>query len=270
MNRKFRIFSGNVGQLPMLNQHGIGLVSVAFICQLSLLTSAQSGPSSPPPGIVAWWTGDGDARNIVDDNKLLDGVLMNGASATTAGFVGKAFSFDGIDAYVRLPNLVQAQPEGTVEFWFKLNTWNWSGAPAGRYLWSSTLDLPDSGFHTDGVNLGCHVQYTGTGELIFGVWDTPFTLWHWARSGFTPETNVWYHVAGTWGPGGVSIFVNGALLGWDHLHGAGSRLSTAQLARMLHGRTLLLMVSSTNSVSIIAHFRQQRSPTSTPQAALES
>ena len=182
-------------------------------CLHSLSGLAQTGPIPPPPGMVAWWPGDGDARNIISSDPSLDGVLMNGASANTAGLVGKAFSFDGMDSYVRLPNLVQAQPEGTVECWFKLNTWDWNGASAGRYLWSSTLDLPDSGFHTDGINLGCHAQYTGTGELIFGVWETPATLWHWARSGVTPDTNVWYHVAGTWGPNGVRIYINGALSG---------------------------------------------------------
>jgi hypothetical protein len=186
-----------------------------MICLLSISGLAQTGSAPPPAGMVGWWPGDGDARNILGDSPSLDGVLMNGASANAAGLVGKAFSFDGIDSYVVLPNLVQAQPEGTVEFWFKLNTWDWRGAPAGRYLWSSTLNLPDTGFHTDGVNLGCHVGYTGTGELMFGVWETPATLWHWARSGVTPDTNVWYHVAGTWGPSGVCIYINGALSGFE-------------------------------------------------------
>src|SRR5262249_19062929 len=138
---------------PTLQKRKFTLIA----CLLSLSGLAQGGPITPPPGMVAWWPGDGDAKNILAANPYLEGVLMNGATANAEGLVGKAFGFDGVDSYVVLPNLVQAQPEGTVECWFKLNTWDWSGAPAGRYLWSSTLDLPDSGLHTDGVNLGCHV-----------------------------------------------------------------------------------------------------------------
>src|SRR5215813_7575320 len=181
---------------------GLGLAGVALACLPSLSALAQNGPIPPPPGLVGWWPGDGDAKNIVGADPGLDGVLMNGASANAEGWVGQAFGFDGIGSYVRLPNLLRAQPEGTVECWFKLNTWDWSGAPNGRYLWTSTLDSPGSNPGYDGMDLGCHAGYTGTGELIFGIWQEPIG-WHWARSGLTPETNVWYHVAGTWGPGGI-------------------------------------------------------------------
>jgi hypothetical protein len=41
------------------------------------------------------------------------------------------------------------------------------------------------------------------------------TGWHGALSGVVPQTNVWYHVAGTWGAGGIRLYVNGLLRGSD-------------------------------------------------------
>jgi len=157
---------------------------------------------------MAWWTGDGDASDFAGTN---NGVLMNGATATASGLVGEAFSFDGLDSYVQLPNLVAGQSEGTIEFWFNVNTWNWTSGCCGLWLWSGALYLPDSGSSFDGMDLGTHPDATSTGELMFGL----FTggNWRWAKSGVTPQPGVWYHVAGTWGSDGIWIYVNGLLAG---------------------------------------------------------
>ncbi len=162
----------------------------------------------PPPGLLGWWPGDGDANDIVGGD---NGVLTNGAVAAAQGLVGQAFAFDGVDSYVLLPNLVAGLNEGTVEFWFNLNSWNWTSGLSGLFLWSSTQYLPDSGSTFDGINLGCHRDFTATGELMFGIFDNGG--WHWALSGVTPQTGLWYHVAGTWGPNGLLIYINGALSG---------------------------------------------------------
>ena len=53
----------------------------------------------PPAGLVSWWPGEGNANDIVGSNH---GTLQNGATFA-AGMVGQAFSFDGIDDYVRFP-----------------------------------------------------------------------------------------------------------------------------------------------------------------------
>ena len=54
----------------------------------------------PPADLVSWWPGDGDAQDIVGNN---DGALVNGATYA-AGMVDQAFSFDGIDDYVSIPD----------------------------------------------------------------------------------------------------------------------------------------------------------------------
>src|SRR5260221_659730 len=55
----------------------------------------------PPAGIVAWWPGDGDARDIVGS---LDGTTRNSVTPFATGLVGQGFRFDGVDDYVSLPD----------------------------------------------------------------------------------------------------------------------------------------------------------------------
>ncbi len=47
----------------------------------------------PPPSLVSWWPGEGDANDRWGGN---DGTPHNGA-AFTSGKVGQAFRFDGLD-----------------------------------------------------------------------------------------------------------------------------------------------------------------------------
>src|SRR2546425_248810 len=182
-----------------------------FSLNVAQMIRTQATDCAPaPPGLVAWWPGDGDANDIAGSN---NGVLMNGATATSPGLSGQAFSFDGIDSCVLLPNLVQSQPEGTVEGWIKLHTWNWASAPDGRYFWASTQYLPDSGSSWDGADFGTHPGFSRTGgELMSGL-ESNTGSWEWAFSGVVPQTNVWYHVAGTWGANGINLYVNGLLQG---------------------------------------------------------
>ena len=53
-----------------------------------------------PPGMLSWWPGDGSANDIVGGN---NGVLQNGATFAT-GEVGQAFSLDGVDDNVLIPD----------------------------------------------------------------------------------------------------------------------------------------------------------------------
>ena len=62
----------------------------------------------PPAGLVGWWPGDGNANDIVGTN---NGMLQGGATATAAGVVGQAFSFDGTNGYVQIPDSPALRPD---------------------------------------------------------------------------------------------------------------------------------------------------------------
>jgi hypothetical protein len=55
---------------------------------------------TPSSSIVAWWSGDGNAMDLVGSNH---GTLSGGTSFAS-GAVGEAFSFDGVGTYVDIPH----------------------------------------------------------------------------------------------------------------------------------------------------------------------
>lgn len=72
-----------------------------------------------PSGLVSWWTGDGQAGDIIGGN---DGTLKNGATFA-AGKVGLAFSLDGVDDHVLIGNPADLQLQDfTIDAWVKLDT----------------------------------------------------------------------------------------------------------------------------------------------------
>jgi hypothetical protein len=76
-------------------------------------TTTTSCPN-PPPGLVAWWPGDGNADDVLGDN---DGVLQNGASfgSGIAGG-GQAFRLDGLDDFVEIPSM-NIGNTFSIDFW---------------------------------------------------------------------------------------------------------------------------------------------------------
>ena len=69
-------------------------------------------------GLVGWWPGDGSANDMVGNN---NGTLQGGATASAAGIVGPAFSFDGTNGYVQIPDSPALKPANlTIEAWVQL------------------------------------------------------------------------------------------------------------------------------------------------------
>lgn len=89
---------------------------------------------TPPPGLVSWWPGDGNADDIIGGNHG----TLNGATFA-AGMVGQAFSFDGVDDYVDLPEMILSGPF-TIEMWWSTQSDSrhtligWGSHPDRDYL----------------------------------------------------------------------------------------------------------------------------------------
>jgi hypothetical protein len=74
-----------------------------------------------PAGVVAWWPGDGNGKDIVGG---LDGVLTSGLTFA-AGEVSQAFSFDGLDDKLDLAAHAAALAlagQATLEMWVRIPT----------------------------------------------------------------------------------------------------------------------------------------------------
>ena len=154
----------------------IGSFTSAFTFQLN----TQCVPI--PSGLVSWWPGDGNANHIVNGN---NGTLVNGATFAP-GFVGQAFSLDGVNDFVTVPDAANLKfgPNSpmTIELW----AFRTSNAPA-QHILGKRLDC-------GGSNFDYQMAYTGVlsfGSLSGSVGTGP---------GLMP-LNTWTHLAATFGRG---------------------------------------------------------------------
>src|SRR5437764_15361124 len=91
----------------------VGAVSLGLLATNEAVVQTCT---SPPANMVSWWSADGNANGIQGSN---NGTLQNGATFGP-GKVGQAFSFDGVNDYVRVPdnpNLYPAAGPLTVDAW---------------------------------------------------------------------------------------------------------------------------------------------------------
>lgn len=84
--------------------------------------SATSRPGNPgpipaPPGLIAWWSGDGHARDYVGNNHG----KSSGGVTFAPGMVGQAFCFTGIGSSIRVPNSDALNPKAgfSIECWLQ-------------------------------------------------------------------------------------------------------------------------------------------------------
>ena len=185
------------------------LLFSSFIFFGAFIGSARGASCDPPPaGMVSWWPGDGSAADLIGSN---NGMLEGGATATAAGFDGEAFSFDGTNGYVQIPDAVALRPTNfTVETWVRftsLNSTASGGSPAGdQYI---VFKQNSQTYNFEGIDLSKTRKTAGD---VFRFLVT-------SSSGQSAElfsttilaTGVWYHVAAVRGSNFTQLYVNGQL-----------------------------------------------------------
>ncbi len=87
---------------PGVNELLVKVENVISVTGLLVNATLQANSTCciPPSGMVSWWKGDGNANDHWDGNH---GTLQNGATFA-AGKVGLAFSLNGVNQYVSVPN----------------------------------------------------------------------------------------------------------------------------------------------------------------------
>src|SRR5438067_8006594 len=109
----------------------------------------------PPPGMVSWYSGDGNAEDIAGSH---DAFPRNGVTFAP-GMVAQAFSFDGVNDFVEVPDSPDLAPSSlTVDAWVKPT----SGEPRdGTIVAKYNSSIPN------GVSWGLFML--STGQLRFLV-----------------------------------------------------------------------------------------------------
>ena len=91
----------------------------------------MAGSVTPPAGLVAWWRGENNALDSAGTNH---GTALNGTSYAP-GIVGQAFTFDGFNDAVLVPDAPAMRPTS-----FTLEGWVMFGAANGtRVIFAKQL-----------------------------------------------------------------------------------------------------------------------------------
>jgi hypothetical protein len=150
---------------------------------------------TPPSGLVAWYPGDGNANDIQNG---LNGTLQNGATLA-AGMVGPAFSFDGVDDFVQVPdspNLNFASNSAiTIDLW----AFRTGASPRFHFIGKRVGCFPPLDFNyqmasdeTNGLSFN-----SSSGGVFTGV---------------QMPVNTWMHLAASFDGTNYRFYINGQLI----------------------------------------------------------
>ncbi|MEK7214877.1 MAG: LamG domain-containing protein, partial [Chloroflexota bacterium] len=158
--------------------------------------SGYAAATTSIPGLVGWYKGEGNANDAVGGNH---GTLVNGV-AFAPGRVGQAFSFDGVDDYVQVPNSASLEtPTISVEAWV-----NATAPGSYRYVVAKGAS---------GVTAASYALYTGsTAGLYFYIFDGLTAVLS-PNAGPGVWDGNWHHVVGTFDGSTVRLYVDGLEIG---------------------------------------------------------
>ena len=189
------------------------------VCLVGLGPWASKG-KVPPPGLVSWWRGEGDASDAAGANT---GVVEGGV-AFVAGEVGQAFSFDGRNSYVEVPDApsLRLTNELTIEFWVKRQRLN-----ALDYL-----------IEKGGDWIGTDLNYAVALHDSRGNWCLYFLYNGGLQGGGRIDDTNWHHcaVVATNGQPAPAIYIDGVQQPITFVQGSHPFGCRARPARCIWGR----------------------------------
>lgn len=174
----------------------VALAAVASLFAFVFPAAAQANMCvMPPEGLVGWWPGNGTADDVAGGR---DGMLRNGAGYAP-GLVGQAFSFDGVDDYVEIPDNAAFDLTNAVT----LSAWVYLDSKVGQPVTIGKAEV-------HGAEERSFMLYIGgpngePGLLIGSGTGWPIIL-------FGPEPtplNVWNHIVGTYDGSRAVLYMNG-------------------------------------------------------------
>ncbi len=197
--------SNNAGGYAVMVSNPAGSVTSSVA---TLAITPQGSCFPPPAGIVGWWPGDGTANDFTGTN---NGALHTGATAAATGIVGQAFSFDGTNGYVQIPDSPALRPTNlTIEAWVRfssLDSQGSGGSPAGdQYMVfkQNTLNANFEGFDLSKTRM------SGNDVIRFVVSSSSGQSVE-IDSATTISAGTWYHVAAVRGTNFTQLYINGVL-----------------------------------------------------------
>jgi hypothetical protein len=194
-----------------------GNYSVVISNVAGLATSSMAGlivtlpdcrPS--PPGLVSWWAGEGNAKDLAGTNH---GTLQGTARANAAGFVGSAFGFDGTNGSLLIPDSTSLRPASfALDTWVRfesLDSFRSGSSPPGQQYLVFKQNSRTNNF--EGYALA--KARVSQGDVITFVVSSAAGQSAIVQSSTLVNTGMWYHVTAMRGPDFLSLYVNGQMEG---------------------------------------------------------
>src|SRR5438128_3317813 len=140
-----------------------GFITVCIVAAFCLagVPAAKAGCSQAPPGLVAWWRAEGNANDSIDGG---NGTPYGGVTFAP-GRVGTAFSFDGVNGAINVPDVpgLALTNSLTIEGWIFV-----TNAPSGVGM---ILFRGDTRSGLDPYSLDVRPQAGTSGILVFAATD---------------------------------------------------------------------------------------------------
>jgi concanavalin A-like lectin/glucanase superfamily protein len=171
----------------------VAMVLLFGVVMLSVPSYAEIDPAT----IVAFWSFDDGAGGTAEDGSgnALDGNLV-GDTEWIDGKVNKALTFDGLEDYVEVPDML-TPPLLTFACWFRRTGPGAGGVPrihtSGGGPWAFEYGIGNT-HQPDQL------------EFYFAFSDGSTAGW---MAFFAPEDNVWYHTAISYDGESVTAYVDG-------------------------------------------------------------
>ncbi len=169
-------------------------------------TVTLSGTAGPccvraPAGMIAWWKGEGDAKDSQEDHNG-----TNNGATFTSGEVGQAFTFDGTDDNVSIPDSADWN-FGTGDFTFDF--WEKSSVSAENREYALSFDpVPDTTnleFNFNDADVGLWVYWNGGGPIGTNAIQV--------GTGGQYTDDQWHHIALTRSGSTLTLYIDGLAVG---------------------------------------------------------
>lgn len=161
-------------------------------------TGTQCTP--PPDDMIGWWPGDGNANDITGNGH---NGTFNGTFG--AGEVGPAFTFNGADVFVNVPNAASLNPAKiTVDAWIYVTA---------NTFFPSIIGKGNTGTYDESYHLFLYSEGSANGRASFLVNTNGTSSGRAIAEGQPIPYNGWHFLAGTYDGTTVKVYVDGSLAG---------------------------------------------------------